>query len=130
MPGNARFRREGVRQQRVRGDDVLRTRVRFREGRPAGDEDGWRDFAEWTRGFPDESRGKLDQRLRSRLGSGLEEQDQATLNEVRAVLRGGCIKSDDEYRLLLARVEQIYADDSKAEGVGRINELLAVYHRD
>jgi len=86
-----------------------------------------RDLSEWARTLPAVRQSEIDAVLREKLGIGLKEDAAAVAAEVSAILERGRIFNDDEYRLLEAHADAIYADGSTAKELGRINELLAAY---
>ena len=55
--------------------------------------------------------------------------DKARMKVIVKLLKKGKITKPDEYELLFNRVDEIYADPSKADEVKRLNELLAAYHK-
>lgn len=88
------------------------------------------DVREWTTALSPSDQQRLDQLLRSRLGRGLTEEAKEVSSEIDRILRRGQIDTQDEYRLLVSRADEIYADDSKRAELEKINELLAAYESD
>lgn len=58
-----------------------------------------------------------------------DEEGSARTKIIEDIFKKGNISTPDEYELLLNRIDEIYADPSKAEEVQRINDILAAYHR-
>jgi hypothetical protein len=83
-----------------------------------------RDLLEYVKGLPLADVAKLDASLRTQFGEGLVEVSEMLSKRVAAILRRGSILSDDEYRLLLSRVEEIYAKAEHRTEVEAINALL------
>jgi len=46
---------------------------------------------------------------------------------MKQITQRGHLKSDDEFRLLLNRVDEIYADDGKKDEVEVLNKLMSDY---
>lgn len=88
-----------------------------------------RDCAEWAKGLRAEERRKLDGLLRAQTRGGLTEKVEAERREAAEILRRGRIESDEEYRLLATRLDEIYADDARKEEVEAINRLLRTKDR-
>lgn len=88
------------------------------------------DVREWATALSPAYRQRLDQNLRARFGRGLIEKADESRGEVERILRRGQIDTQDEYRLLMSRVEEIYADESRRTELEKINELLAAYEAD
>ena len=45
------------------------------------------------------------------------------------VLQKGVTSNEDEYRLILAKIDAIYSDNSKKGEVNTLNKLLNDYHK-
>jgi len=89
-----------------------------------------RDVAEWATDLSPEQQQQLDALLVSRFGRGLKDQRKDVEREIARILRRGQIETEGEYRLLMARVDEIYADESKAEELEQINRLLLAFRQD
>ncbi|UII34129.1 hypothetical protein LVD17_09915 [Fulvivirga ulvae] len=72
-------------------------------------------------------RNKLNEILETKFGSGLN--DEAEKKGINQILKKGKVTTEDEYRLLLNRIEEIHTDPLKKEEVERINLLLIEYHK-
>jgi hypothetical protein len=83
-----------------------------------------RDLTEWVRGLSGGEVAKLDALLRAQFGEGLTDEAKAQRKEVQNIVRRGCIETDDEYRLLVSYLDEIYRDPSRKEEVEAINALL------
>jgi hypothetical protein len=66
---------------------------------------------------------RLDDQLRSEFGKGLREEHDSE-GRVREILKKGTIATEDEYRLLSERADEIHQDASKRDELARINQLL------
>lgn len=89
-----------------------------------------RDVAEWATDLSPEQQQQLDALLVSRFGRGLKDQRKDVEREIARILRRGQIETEGEYRLLMARVDEIYADESKAEELEQINRLVLAFRQD
>lgn len=49
------------------------------------------------------------------------------LAKINRIIQRGHLKSDDEFRMLSSRVDEIYADDSKKNEVEILNKLMGDY---
>lgn len=86
-----------------------------------------KDTKEWAKGLIESDKNKLNEILESKFGSGLN--GEVDKKNVTQILKKGKIITEDEYRLLLNRVEEIHTDPSKKEEVEMINLLLVEYHK-
>lgn len=84
-----------------------------------------RDKREMLRLASPKERERIGEFLRLNFDRGLDDLDRDDTKEIARVLKRGRIKNDEEGRLLLARVDEIYADESKRDELERINCLLA-----
>jgi hypothetical protein len=82
-----------------------------------------RDLQEMIRVLRPEETAKLDELLAS-LGGPTSSEPR---DEVARILRRGTPVTEDEYRLLMSRVEEIFQDPSKKDEVDAINKLLAAF---
>jgi hypothetical protein len=80
-----------------------------------------RDFQEMIKGLRPDEIAKLDQLLASLGGPTSSEPRE----EVARILKRGKIDTDDEYQLLMSRIDEIFQDPSKKDEVEAINKLLA-----
>jgi hypothetical protein len=88
-----------------------------------------KDLEEWVGTLDDASRKKVNAGLSSEFGRSLDEsaaEDQAALDRI---VQRGKINNDEEYRLVLKRVEEIYDDSAFEAEVDRLNKLLAGSHK-
>jgi hypothetical protein len=84
-----------------------------------------RFLAEWAQMLPPDLNEQLDELLRSKGQTSLGSAAASRARQVQRILERGVIESDDQHRLLLSRVEEIFRDESKQDEVARINALLA-----
>ncbi len=66
--------------------------------------------------------------FKEKLNIDFEIVEKLRLNLINKILKKGKILNQENYDLLLNRVEEIYADASKINEVNQINSLLASYH--
>jgi hypothetical protein len=97
----------------------------FRRGDARGLKMMVRDMQEWTRGMPPELVQQLDAQLRAKFGKGLREVSASEAKVIQKILKKGKIETEEEYRLLSSRVDEIHADPSKRNELEKINALLA-----
>ena len=69
----------------------------------------------------------LDAMLQERAGVRLDDLQHRRLARIAAVRECGRITTEMQYRLVLARVNEAYADPARAEEVAELNRLLAEY---
>lgn len=89
-----------------------------------------RDVAEWATDLSPQHQQQLDELLASKFGRGLTDERKDVQKEIARVLRRGQIDTADECRLLMARADEIYADDAKRSELEKINRLLAAFQQD
>ena len=80
----------------------------------------------WLKEMPKESQLELSHILKEKLNEDIKDN---SLDKIGKIVKRGQINNLKEYEMLLKRVEETYADDSKKEEVMKLNELLADYHR-
>ena len=97
--------------------------VGLREGRVSALRVSAKDLLEWVHGLKAGHRARIDEALRSRLGTGLAEDMRAMGQEVKAIVERGTIL-DDECRLLRSWVEMIAGDPKKRSEMDAINKLM------
>lgn len=88
-----------------------------------------KDINEWARGLPLSDVDELNKLLWNRFGEDLSKQTNRNLVKIAQIIKKGKIANEDEYRLLLIRVDEIYKDESKQDELQTLNNLLADYHR-
>ena len=70
---------------------------------------------------------ELNQLLSQKFGTDLTECNNKNLTKIKQIVKKGNINNDEEYRLILNRVEEIYADDNQKEETEILNMLLTNY---
>lgn len=65
--------------------------------------------------------------MRDKFGVDLTNAHGKLLAKINRIIQRGHLKSDDEFRMLSSRVEEIYADDSKQNEVEILNKLMYDY---
>jgi hypothetical protein len=86
-----------------------------------------RDFLEWVKGLSTRDRDFIDRRLHAVFGRGLEGGVANEAEVLARVSRRGRIVSEQEYRLVLARVDEIYADKRHRDELKHLNTLLQAF---
>jgi cold shock CspA family protein len=89
----------------------------------------YKDTNEWAKGLPFAHIEELNQILNDKFGEDLKKQTDGDTIKINRIIKKGKINSEDEYRLVLNRVDEIYADDSNKEEVLKLNELLATFQK-
>jgi hypothetical protein len=84
------------------------------------------DFSEWVKDMSPEAQARLDAHLREKLGKGLSAWTDK--KKLAKLLERGAIKTENEYRQVLAFVEENHRDPSQSDAVDRANAALAVFH--
>jgi len=88
-----------------------------------------RDLTEWARGLSKDDFQELNNLLYDTFKDNLEDSSNISITEVNDILQRGKIKNDDEFRLLIARIDEIYANESNRAELEIINKLLAEYEK-
>jgi hypothetical protein len=88
-----------------------------------------RDVNEWAKGMPQSDFVELNKLLQDKFGEDLIKNANRDLSKISQVIKKGKISSEDEYRLLLSRVDEIYNDKSKQDEVQTLNKLLVDFHK-
>ena len=89
-----------------------------------GLQDCIRETNEWARGLPRAQVSELNQLLRDKFGEDLQTEADRDVKRVNRIMKRGRIRNEDEFRLVQARVEDIYADDDKQEEYATLGRLL------
>lgn len=89
----------------------------------------YKDTNEWAKGLPLTHIEELNRILNEKFGEDIKKQTDRDITKISRIIKNGEINSEDEYRLILNRVEEIYADDNKKEEVLKLNKLLANFHK-
>jgi hypothetical protein len=88
-----------------------------------------RDLLEWAKGLSSPERDVIDRKLRAAFGRGLEAGVAHEGAELARVVRRGRIANEREYRLVQARVEEIYANEQLAKELRNLDALLAAFRQ-
>ncbi len=86
-----------------------------------------RDVLEWVRGLKPADQAVIDKALRSELGSGLSEDSASMREEVRAIVRRGAIRDDDEYRLVRSWADMESGPAERTLDVATLVSLMDQY---
>lgn len=87
------------------------------------------DIIEWIKGFSQNDTEELNNLLRDKFGNDLVIESNNIIRKIKYIIKKGKITNDNEYRLLLSRVDEIYQNDSKQMELKKLNKLLANYHK-
>ncbi len=82
------------------------------------------DLLEWAHGLNPAQRARIDQALRSKFGTGLPENKRFMGQEVKAIVRRGVIKDENEFRVLQSWVGIIEGDPKKRRELGAVTRLM------
>ncbi len=88
-----------------------------------------KDINEWARSMPQTDLDELNSLLQDKFGENLVKENNKDLDKVKLVVKKGKISNENEYRLLLCRVDEIYENERKKEEVEILSKLLADYHK-
>jgi len=84
-----------------------------------------KDDNEAIRDLPPAEQQRLKLMLAQRVGTDLDAEQRAELERIEELVRADRIETEDDYRLVLGRVEEIYDKPGNADEVGRLNKLLS-----
>lgn len=87
----------------------------------------YNDTNEWIKDLPDSEVKKLNQILYDKFKVDLQCQNNKDIKKIRQIVKRGKISNEDEYRLLLSRVEDIYDKTENQDEVEQLNRLLRNY---
>lgn len=87
----------------------------------------YKDLNEGANDLPLIEFNELNQQLSQKFGTDLTECNNKNLTKIKQIVKKGNINNDEEYRLILNRVEEIYADDNQKEETEILNMLLTNY---
>lgn len=87
----------------------------------------YKDLNEGANDLPLIEFNELNQQLSQKFGTDLTECNNKNLTIIKQIVKKGNINNDEEYRLILNRVEEIYADDNQKEKTEILNMLLTNY---
>ena len=88
----------------------------------------YNDINEWAKGILQSDLEELNMLLQNKFGEDLNKQMHRDLIKIAKILKKGNVSNEDEYRLLLSRVDEIFEDDNKKDEIENLNKLLADYH--
>lgn len=86
-----------------------------------------KDAAEGAADLSPRHQRQLEELLISKFGTGLRDARKDTLKQIERILQRGRIENEDEFEVLTARVDEIYADESKRTELDTINKLLMAF---
>jgi len=88
---------------------------------------GWTDLAEWHRELPELEQQQLARLLQSEAGADIRAERAAEVRRIGEILARGALRTEEEYRLVRGRIDEIYVDPDRADEVHRLNALLRTY---
>ncbi|MFA6570232.1 MAG: hypothetical protein WCT77_03250 [Bacteroidota bacterium] len=86
------------------------------------------DINEMSKNLTDQELKDLNKILKSKFGEDLKSQTQKGIIKIEKIKKRGIILTENEFRLVESRVEDIYADESKKEELDTLNNLLNKYY--
>lgn len=89
----------------------------------------YNDNNEMVRGLSLNKLTELNHILREKFGFDLDKAHDKVLAKINLIVQRGYLKNDDEFRMLLSRVDEIYADDSKEKEVEILENLMRHYEK-
>ncbi|OJV35346.1 MAG: hypothetical protein BGO33_08735 [Bacteroidia bacterium 43-41] len=87
----------------------------------------YKDLNEGANDLPLMELNELNQLLSKKFGRNLTEYNNKNLAKIKRIVKKGNISNEEEYRLILNRVEEIYADDTQKDETKILNMLLTNY---
>lgn len=87
------------------------------------------DINEWAKGLPLSDINELNILLQNKFGEDLQTVTKQHQIKIAQILKKGKISNENEYRLVLGHVDEIYNDSSKKNVVDSLNKLLVEYHK-
>lgn len=84
----------------------------------------YRDLNEWVSGFPIVYQTELNDLLLTKFGRLLNEYAIKSISILNKIIKKGKIENEDEYRIVMARIDQIYDDSTKKDELQKLNQLL------
>lgn len=88
------------------------------------------DLLEWVNGLPEDEIQELDQILIKKFGTGIKSHQKKRFKKIQSIVKKGKITNEDECRLVLDYIDQIYADSSKEDELLKLNALLNKFDDD
>ena len=99
----------------------------FNKNNIKGLKTAYTDNNDMARDLPPSDLNELNQILREKFGYDLTKANDQNLAKIKRIVQKGHLKTDDEFRLLLNRVDDIYADDNMKDEVEILNKLMHDY---
>ena len=87
----------------------------------------YKDLNEGANDLPLIEFNELNQLLSQKFGADLTECNIKNLTKIKQIVKKGNINNDEEYRLILNRVEEIYADNNQKDQTEILNMLITNY---
>jgi hypothetical protein len=88
------------------------------------------ELIEGVSGMSESKIQELDRTLIEQFGTGIKSQQKKSYKKVQSIIKKGKITNEDEYRLVLDYIDQIYADSSKEGVLQKLNVLLNQFDDD
>ncbi|MBP6865852.1 MAG: hypothetical protein KBC32_11380 [Candidatus Didemnitutus sp.] len=87
----------------------------------------YHDLLEWSRGLAAPDRRELSGILQRTLGLPLDYFDKKRLERIAKIVGRGHLRSDDEWRFIEERIQELCERSDNDEEIVRLNRLLAAY---
>lgn len=85
------------------------------------------DLFEMVRGLPENEQYQINDELVKKSGSGLPELTRKRERRISKIRKRGKIVGEEECRLVLERVDEMYSDSQQRDEIMKLNEMLAAY---
>jgi hypothetical protein len=87
----------------------------------------YRDTSEWGRGLSLRDIEELNKILYEKFGEDLNTCSKRDLSKINKIIKKGKIANENEFRIVLSRIDEIYHDSAKNEEIEILNMLLRKY---
>lgn len=87
----------------------------------------YHDFLEWCRCLPPADRQDVSKILITKIGLPLDYFDERRIARIAKIVTRGFLRSDDEWRLIEERVQELSESETDEAEILRLNDLLGSY---
>lgn len=87
----------------------------------------YKDYNDMTTDLTPNDQSELNQILKDKFGFDLSNVNDKNLKKIQQIIHRGHLNSDEEFRLLSNREDEIYADDSKKDETATLQKLMKDY---
>jgi ribosomal protein S6 len=88
-----------------------------------------KEINRWLKALPPQMQREFESQAPTELVGDVKTEREREIDRIRDFRRRGSLADEDEYRLVLDRVEEIYADPSHSGEVEELNRLLNTFER-